>query len=277
MARQARAKAQPLTAVRARTRRGSLQVAVDTWTDRDHGRAVQLVGMVHIGDQAFYDQVAQLVADREAAGTVVHYERIRSDLGDATEVERDLVQRLRAAQTHGLLADLMGAQFQLTAMAYQPHWVNTDVTALQVLRALPDPERFVARCERLADVAVDDDARRALRSTLSVLVRHLPAVTRWTAPMRWGRSARAEDAALVGMRNQVAVDAALSTDRSVVALWGAAHLDGIGAGLQRAGFALTDTMWLTAVEKPRGKHRVPAQPGRRHPISDSVTPTGSSR
>lgn len=236
-----------------RTRRGELQLPVDTYR-HDDGRTVTLVGMVHVADPVFYDDVAAFVADRERQGDLVQFERITtSDPEDATEQERALVARLRAARNLHGFADLLGltAQHHLR-LPVQPTWVNTDMSATELLRALCDAEGFATRQEKATKGLTDmtDDERRKARKALRWTLRHLG----WLYPLlTFAASARehyeCERAAIVDQRNAIAVTAITAAGRSVTALWGAAHLDGIGAGLAPYGFRLVSRTWQTAVRK----------------------------
>lgn len=242
--------------MRIRTVSGDLQVAVDTYHRAKDGRRITLVGMVHVADRRFFDRVQMLVAKRESAGAVVHYERIRPITDEsATDAELALAVRLRKLGDHALLADLVGLQMQTRSLQYQRHWANTDMTVLQLLRTMPEPADWVAGMERAATSLddMDDQQRRDAKRVVGWIVRHLPLVSRLTAWKRGGQGRR-QARVLIDARNQVAIDAALTETREVVALWGAAHLPGIAAGLEREGFRRVSTKWLTAVRKPVSRH-----------------------
>jgi hypothetical protein len=69
-----------------RLRRRHVETVVRVFEAPDTGRRLTLVGTMHLGDAGYYDGLSALLADLEASGTAVHYERIRrADDADLTD------------------------------------------------------------------------------------------------------------------------------------------------------------------------------------------------
>lgn len=226
------------------------------------GRTVTLIGMVHIADAEFYTVCEQIVADREGAGAVVHYEAVTDRGEDRSKVETDLIYRLNSNDAIATVATLLGglALQHRTNLPIQPHWVNPDISLLELLRLVPDAEEFVAVSERVGS-SLEDMTPEMLR-LLEWALRHLPALRgaiaahSWISPRR-RRVRRAEQQVILAHRNNLAAKAILAESRDVVALWGAGHLDGIGTHLTQSGYCRTHTRWLPAIRPGRLKDREP--------------------
>ena len=61
-----------------RVRRSILESPVRTYTCAGDGHLVTLIGTVHVGERANYDQLHARAAGLEAGGAVVQYEAVRA-------------------------------------------------------------------------------------------------------------------------------------------------------------------------------------------------------
>lgn len=226
--------------MRIRRRRGCLQAAVDTYADGN--RTITLVGMSHVADAEFFALTTERVVQLERAGAEVHYELIGPPGPHelVTDQQRDWIDRLRAGQNHAVVRALLGLDTQ-HSMHFPDHWHRTDLSIVEILDGLPDPEAFVARSERFT-AAISDMEESKARWALWFVLGLMP----YLGPIA-ALTSRGEDDLVLRRRNQIAVAAALSTDHDVVAIWGAAHLTGIAAGLRAAGFRRVATEWVDAV------------------------------
>lgn len=228
--------------MRIRRRRGHLQTAIDTYTNST--RTVTLIGMIHVADAAFFTTVADRVDRLEQGGAEVHFELITSPNAHelVSEQVRDWIRRLRAATHHSLLGALLGLDTQ-HKMTMKDHWLRTDITLVELLDDLPDPERFVSNVEKMCILLEGDDPEMT-RKAMWLIFGWMP----YLAPVaKLFAGSRGDDRVIVDRRNTLAIDAALSTDADVVAMWGAAHLPGIAAGIRRAGFRTVSSEWLDAI------------------------------
>ena len=218
--------------------RVSTRVRTRVWRHPPSGRTVTLVEMAHVARPRFYAAVQALVDRLEDGGAEVHYEGVEAPPPDAhmSDVERALLDRLLTAhhRLYSGMARITGHVQQLDHLTVRPHWRNTDITELDLLRALPDPEQYVAEAERSADRVDDLQRDPILRFWIWAALR-IPRFV--LGPARdWQGDVDGDKAATVAARNTAAVRAVLATDRDVVALWGTAHHAGIGHGLREAGF-----------------------------------------
>ena len=254
--------------MRARTRRGNLQTAVDTYRRGD--RTIVLVGTIHAADRDYFLDLTRLVDDHEARGYDIQFEAIRpipAD-SDATDEERALAARLKTISSFGLLAEFAGLAGQYDVLPPRRHWTPTDIDRLTMIRGLRDPAEFADTLEQMRDMLVElDDLPPvivpAFRRIIRAVLRNLPRIAHVQDAIARRRGDRDPvhmftDGVVTAGRDRAAADGALNADGDVVALWGAAHIPGIAAHLTAAGFRLESTTWTTAIRAPRPRVAVPA-------------------
>lgn len=240
-----------------RTRRGCLEARTDTYVSPENHKAT-IVGMVHVADADFYREVDQVVTALHELGATVQYESLRLPRPEdrMTTRERGFVQRFQANKTRSTLAAMLGLDLQHTKiLRVQPWWVNADISLLELLRALPNPEQFITRLESLGIEPDDPQEQLESREIARFLIRHLPLLTSILRPLDWLRPGRrAERRVILDLRDRSAASAILAANRDVVAMWGASHLPGIGSILRNHGWTPSGTHWRVAVTNA-GRHR----------------------
>jgi hypothetical protein len=216
-----------------RYKRG-LEVATDTY-EKD-GRTVTLIGVSHIADKDFWATTQALISDREAEGASVHYELIERDIEGPRQRTFDMKT----------LAPVLGMQFQFDGLNYKDSWTRTDMTASEFLahatRRGPKAPTEEQLAEVLRVIGGSDKRRRVTRwfmMRLLLAVRYLPLPGPMGVPL----------SIVLGVRNLIAAKAALEASGDVVAIWGAAHLPGIGKILRDHGFVRTAREWTTAISR----------------------------
>jgi hypothetical protein len=226
---------------------GRVETVVRVFEAPGTGRRLHLVGTMHLGDTAYYEELSALVAALDASGAAVHYERIRrADDGDVTPEERVQLEEVESSGYPGGLdafVAVLGLELQGERLVLPAGARNVDVSDVELLRGL-GPERY-RRLVARPDVAFDERAAPLARPLFRFLLRHGPALDRLR--MLSARHRRVQRV-MVDHRNAVALAAGLrALDRGDAALvWGTAHLPGMARQLQRAGFRLTAEVWLTA-------------------------------
>lgn len=223
-----------------------------TWTRAEDHRVVTLVGTAHVAEAGYFQALAAFVAAVQADGAVVHFEggdpAPEDVLDTLVEREREAYRVLGSAMS-GLdrLGVAAGLVHQRDGLPEQDDWVNTDVTALDMIRML-GPRTILARADRERADRLGElvDHQRTVRS-VRWLLRNLGHVTRVTD--LWSRSATS--GLTLDWRNAIAASAALAVPAGshVVAIWGCKHLPGIGELLARNDFVLEDVRWFTAMTR----------------------------
>lgn len=229
-----------------RTRGGRVESVVRVFEAPGTGRRLHLVGTMHLGEAAYYEALSALLADLDAGGTAVHYERIRrADDADVTPAER---QQLDAVESRGYPAGLdafmavLGLELQGERLALPPGARNVDVTDVELLRAL-GPERYRRLVARPA-AALDERAAAVARPLFRLLLEHGRALDRLRSlSARHRRIQRF----MIGHRNRVALAEAVRSLEAgdVAVVWGTAHLPGMARQLERVGYRLRAEAWLT--------------------------------
>src|SRR3954469_13863501 len=222
---------------------------IETWR-HPSGRAVTLVGTIHVGHQSYYDRLGAAVADLERGGAAVHHEGIRQPApGTAmTPEEAAALAKLHTRPVYAWLADLLGLTVQRIP-GHHDGWLNTDLDALTFLRALPERERLMRLFDDVDRLQADLASAKAppwvagfLRRAAKVMTS--PAGRRILKVVH--RRRNPNEPVILDMRNAVALGAIDETTDDVVAIWGAGHLPGIGHGLTARGYTRTGRQRITA-------------------------------
>lgn len=240
-----------------RRRGDNLQTSVDTYRHLGIGRTVTLIATMHLGNEDYFKKIERIISMAEARGAEIHYEGVKAPPSDVdrTPAEQSLLDRLTAARGFDMLLPFINVASQ-RRVTLRESWHNTDMNQLQVIRALPDPEGFISLMEGPTDVPAGHDIvpRRVavLMPTMLLWAPVIHNVVSAAASLRrlLPRARRSNEDVILEDRNHIAIAAALGTESDVAATWGAAHLPGIGTGLEAAGFQRVSRRWLTAYTRP---------------------------
>jgi len=216
-----------------------MRTAVETWRHPESGRTVTLVGTIHVGKQRYYDRLGILVADLQAGGAQVHAEGIAAPPKHTpmTEEEAAAIAKMRLSPMYSWLAEELGLVVQRIPGDHS-RWVNTDMNALEFLRALPDRESFLRMFDQFDEMVAELNGEK-MPAVVGKIIRGAMRVMTSRPGMaiirRRGRKNPNRDV-IDTARNTIALRAIDETTDDVVAIWGAAHLEGIGAGLASRGY-----------------------------------------
>jgi hypothetical protein len=199
-------------------------------------QVVTLVGMMHVASPRFYRRIRAKIVRLESAGAQVQLEGVRQPPMPAEAyppAEVELVRRIR-----GLLPRLhkvftvAGWGLQTDLLKPEPTWVNTDVDAIEMIRAMDDPDEWLDRLEEVLELV--EQHERAARVACAIIGR----VVFYSGAVRrlLHRIGGKESGAVIDLRNASAVRAIVAATTDVVALWGDGHLDGIGELLRARGY-----------------------------------------
>lgn len=222
-----------------RRRNGHLATARDTYV-RD-GRTVILQGVCHVADENFWEQLNSYLVRAEAVGFEVHFEGVTNDMADPPKIFVDLAG----------FASLLGLQGQKAGLTYRPHWTRTDISLSELVAGMA-PEtlsRMVDTAEKMNEFLSSMDGHDQ-RHLIGSVIRRMMAFG-LALPKAGPFALGIKDPTILGRRNEVAARAAIEAERDVVALWGAAHLPGIGELLGEAGFHRTDRQWTPVMRVAR--------------------------
>ncbi|MDQ1493436.1 MAG: hypothetical protein QOD57_4836 [Actinomycetota bacterium] len=228
-----------------RLRRRQVETVVRVFEAPDTGRRLTLVGTLHLGDARYYDALSALLADLGAAGTAVHYERIRR--ADDAELTADERRRLEGVEASGYPVGLdafvgaLGLELQGERLALPAGARNVDVTDVELLRAL-GWDRY-RRLVEPPSVTIDERSASVARPALRFLLKHGRAIDRVRALSSRHRKV---NRFMIGERNRVALTEALqeAAHHDVALVWGTAHLPGLARALRRHGYRLRAERWL---------------------------------
>lgn len=220
---------------------------------RKTGRRIVLIGMIHIGDEEYYQNVSLKVDSLENEGYVVFYEMLKS--GDIksenlSEKQKKILEYFRFQKKQiEVIIDVCDLVKQSDYIKIKDHWVNTDITFLELLAYL-EKGGFSPNTKEKRDALEVKGVRHLIllrylfegamlnMSTLRFFKIFFSKKDRFQAGV-W-------DSIVLGGRNDLAVDELLRIEENVVATWGAGHLTGITNQLRKKGFRVVEKTWQTA-------------------------------
>jgi hypothetical protein len=204
-----------------------VKIPVHVW--ERGGRTISLLGAVHIGTPEYYTQMRTIIDEAETAGAVVHVEGTRAKPDPtATAQEKDWMSRM-PGDGYGEIAEALGLVTQKT-LGYKDSWENHDLTLLEVLRGVPDPEGLVSDLEKFTSTANELQEVPALAKIMRWVV--TSGVLRLARRFSGGGDLKE----VHPLREKVAVNAMLKAEGDVLAVWGMAHLRGMGKLLRKNGW-----------------------------------------
>jgi hypothetical protein len=209
----------------------------------DGKRQVEMQGMAHLGEPRFYKEIADLVAERRAAGWLVFYEEVRPDIDDPKAGLADVLNRLGAEwnpsdsrHPYEIMGGLLGDDLMLQNNREMlgppgPDVRNVDVTLSQLLASLPPESEGAGKDIDLSEIRrLFDEAPGWVQSRIRAAIRIALSVS------SSGDLARDQlPPALTTQREELVVKAILDEpDRNILVLYGQAHISGFRRKLDAA-------------------------------------------
>jgi hypothetical protein len=241
-----------------RVSRASIETAIVTYESPERrGQIVKLVGVIHVAEREYYEQIlAEICADERARHRIL-YEEISlptsSEEAEMSPAERSL---LEAIKFYGLLqyliTEITGATHQMMKLAPRDTWVHGDITARELISLLMSDEvvyRFVSAVGLLETLACLSGEIR-LGKIPSSLIRLTYASALLATPFVFPSVNQYLASIILDQRNMIAFEHILGTDNCVTAIWGVGHLPGIDSLLRKKGFTVTRVEWRLAFKSP---------------------------
>ena len=194
------------------------------------GHLVELIGVLHVADPSFWLLLNAHMRKRTMQGYAVHYELITGSSSTKDRGGKMMLHMSAAMRALVAKAKEAGLMYQLEAISYPEEAINTDMSKDEVRQAFAKVPFWFPLQMRLARTLFGllpaTDFRRMLGEMLT----------------KSGSSSLAsggiDNAVILDARNDIATRYALGSTRPVVAIWGAAHVAGIAANLQAAGYQI---------------------------------------
>jgi len=226
------------------------------------GRTVWLVGLLHVGQRRYYQQIRQDVDMLQDDGAKVHYESTKMtaaqiDLARPNRAEQEFLEllydpnrkRYSPTQHWGWVDQLDGFSGYTPGGAlprmWPSGWEQHDLTALQIARQVG----IEYEVRRVRTMHLENDAASRSRRIRSHFLAH-QAMMYWIMA-RLGRIRNSTtDAVVIDARNTKAIKDADRVHGDVVLLYGASHLDGLHQLLCGRGYEMTEESWYTVGRLP---------------------------
>lgn len=212
--------------------------------------------MIHIGQQAYYDRVAEHVETTEQAGSIVHYEMVKK-----SEIAGDVepwIEEFQTTLSSGIgrvpvemMVKYLGCEKQLEALTYHPHWQNHDISMQELIqRAGPESMKRMVEGIKKFKTMEEEMGEEATGKMIRKVFGLMPVFSRLNNYLELGDQHmksiiidHRNDVALQAVRNQIAD----TPSSDITMLWGAAHLPGIKSGLEQMGYRRSSKRWLAAL------------------------------
>lgn len=217
------------------------------------GKEIVLIGMMHVGDKEYYQQVQKLVDS--LLGYKILYEGIKKLSEEETlklnPNEIKILKKIKKIMNNGsVISTLLRIQDQKKGLQYDPHWICTDMTLFEFIKRLSESKtdsiftsdtflpKKIAKFEKLLFAWMFDLALERI-SGIMVFAKFFGL---------FSKKERSLEKLIVHDRNIIATKAILAhvKDFNVVSIWGAAHLPGMVKELKKDGFRQEKKSWLVA-------------------------------
>lgn len=240
------------------TKNQSIKTPILTYEHTERGNRVDLVGMIHVAEPAYYEAIQGFVDRRAHEGAVVHYEGVkRVSKEQFRQAPRQVRQnaalsRMALRDLYHMVSDVDGLVHQGKGITYRKEWKNNDATILDqgasMSRLAVDSLYASTRILKLVNRVV---GKEMMHQLLRESLRGIDESDGKPRGIRRIGAASREDF-VIRKRNEIAI-AALdeelhdNPDTDVLLMWGAGHLPGMSHEVENRGFVQTDEQYLTAI------------------------------
>jgi hypothetical protein len=197
--------------------------------------------MMHIGEPDYFARIQNIIDGHD--GFAVIYEGLRKS--NLKESERAILKGFMLPTPLVVAGKkLLGIIHQNEGLTYRSHWINTDLSARQLARALK--KHGVQPLKEVEDHSWCEERPVFTMWVINYMLSNLIPVLVLTKGLdRFSRHNKTDDT-IIHRRNACALEIILSksTIVDVVTLWGASHLEGIDAGIRSNGFIEEQREWL---------------------------------
>lgn len=232
----------------ARRRYGKLEMPIVTLREKKTGNFVRLIGVVHIAEAAYWKKLTRLIDEYphvavlyEGITKVSDEEKLRFTEREA-ETWKELSEMGSATKA---ISELMGLTFQKDGLPYPPHWIRTDMTGFDFVRAIS-----AASEEKKAIVVTPKwtkESAPVVHWLLRMAIGHMPIMSLLFGKRKTGDK---KHAVIIGMRNMIGCEA-ISEYRDkgdVISVWGGAHLPGMIHLLAQMDYEVIDRKWHEVID-----------------------------
>lgn len=241
---------------------GSLQTPVVFYEHPKTGKTVLFIGMTHIADKKYFDKVAKIASGCEKnSNHKILYEhcRLADSVEDFSEEELKIHNQILAyGRMHQITADVMGLECQVqTALCKNApsSWINNDLRERSFINALlqkktcllENPEAKERLLERMNENVIGWLGNKSFNEAAATFL-----ALKWLCACSPKKARLME--VILDYRNQIAfseIEKQLNAGYSVVNIWGAAHLPGLGKMMEEKGFKKIKQEWLTAYQNKK--------------------------
>lgn len=237
-----------MTATTPEIAQQSITTPIEHFEHRGSGHKVTFVGMIHIAEPVYYDEIFWRACEHEDNGFAIHYEQIQppraKELSRATAVKMLLFSK--ACIDIYSVFDGMGLAKQSEYFHHPDSWHNIDAPVDEMLDQLSittlaraaslTRAGMMARAARKS-IQGDEFILDSFRKIVMEAARPVDPLTQTITQLLMGNF----DNVIVDYRNQIALRGVdehriMEEGSGVMMLWGAGHLPGIAQGLRLRGY-----------------------------------------
>lgn len=214
------------------------------------GRRLVLVGMMHLGEEEYFEETSKQLETFSAKGYALHYERLKEasekDVAGLSPKLKVNFERLRSQAknaSHSKAASVLKLAYQKESLSYPANAENVDITDLDLFLSMGHERASkIFEAMNVAQMEVQE-ARKML--ILAFRMHGIQTLLAKITPQ-----GRAMHQVVLRDRNAHAVQAAKTTleTSNLVLVWGADHLPGLIKTFQAAGFKIEHSYWRKVCE-----------------------------
>lgn len=233
-----------------RNNKGKIQCPVVYYEHPDTKRQFTFIAVMHIAEPEYFASLQKLI------DSFTDHKVLFEGTGRLSPQEEESLtpkERVVQDQFHDMLgsmkkfASLMSLQFQKDGLAYPSHWINNDVTLMQLIKSFVERDITPMNKSRRLD-SIDEDVQILIKWVVNAFFnRSVPIAMLLKFIFYFSRSKRLFRNLIVDWRNDVAVKSIRKhlIEGNVATIWGAEHLKGIEQQIIQDGFRKCRSEWYT--------------------------------
>ncbi|WP_161886724.1 hypothetical protein [Marisediminicola antarctica] len=221
--------------MRTDRRRGTALDVLTAHFAHPSGKTIEIIGVKHFASPQFWD-LLQADLDSRRPEAAIHYESPLDDSsawGAWTRLKSRIGRQIDRA-SHAVWKN-GGLAFQFDSLVVRDHWENHDTTTSRTIRSMPIGLMLSLAVLYVPIAMIRPLATAVGRSNTRGLLAAAGKPQSLTGMLR--------TSIVVDEREEIAANAAMKAEQSVIIIWGHAHLPGLGRRFQRNGFELVSTSW----------------------------------
>lgn len=228
-----------------RLKNNQLKLPVISYINPITNKKVILMGVMHIAEAEYYEQLKDIIKLYESNNYKILYEMVQdipyNKKIKLEEIEQKLLNNLDSlSESYDKISKLMDLKLQKDWIEYKDDWINSDITNLELVRLFI--KHNIKSPFKKIDTKLFEDLEKNKEMVcyiVNYMLKFFPIITKI-----FGKSK--SNKIIIDYRNKIAFNAIMNTNGNVLSIYGTGHLVGIEKMLLNNGFKKVEENWLTA-------------------------------